>query len=182
MDYTQCAASARDLSNAITRHKPRATWGLSMTLSALKSLWNTPQVLTRGLSMTRLSDWQWVWGIQIHELYLLFTIWEVSWTTLFSNKVNIHSKVNHIFMILNTFLPDKLISINSLNPNAPNWNGVQFYIVPDVQRRLPGQSAIALYDVCLQHARHCSNTHFRPLGLAHLAHFSYFWAEKKNNF
>ena len=32
MDYTQCAASARDLSNAITRHKPRATWDLSMTL------------------------------------------------------------------------------------------------------------------------------------------------------
>ena len=25
VDYTQCAASARDLSNAITRHKPRAT-------------------------------------------------------------------------------------------------------------------------------------------------------------
>ena len=38
VDYTQCAASARDLSHAITRHKPRATWDLSMTLSALKSL------------------------------------------------------------------------------------------------------------------------------------------------
>ena len=40
VDYTQCAASACDLSNAITRHKPRATWDLSMTLrlSALKSL------------------------------------------------------------------------------------------------------------------------------------------------
>ena len=36
VDYTQCAASARDLSNAITRHKPRASWDLSMTLSALK--------------------------------------------------------------------------------------------------------------------------------------------------
>ena len=38
VDYTQCAASARDLSNAITRHKLRATYDLSMTLIALKSL------------------------------------------------------------------------------------------------------------------------------------------------
>ena len=32
MDCIQCAASARDLPNAITRQKPRATEDLSMTL------------------------------------------------------------------------------------------------------------------------------------------------------
>ena len=44
MDYTQCAASARDLSNAITRHKPRATY------IGFKHLCETPELTNSQLS------------------------------------------------------------------------------------------------------------------------------------